>query len=131
MKRVDSEIHIDVEITDFNRSYTTMEILIPYLNKYIEVKIPNNIRKGPKLRLHGLGHFSSNDEQGDLYLVVDSVEYPNGKPQRLQQKIFMVRDNNFDEVNVYLESGWNVKELEPTQEKGNVYIVLEKAIDQL
>ena len=24
MKRVDSEIHIDVEITDFNRSYTTI-----------------------------------------------------------------------------------------------------------
>lgn len=127
---LNAEIKKELTIIDLHSPFTLVQVEIPYLNKTIEVKVPNNIQEGHKIRVKGLGYSDNSGNRGDLYLVVTKINYFNEKKagDAIMQKMIVVRNNDFEVVNRYLEQGWQVKEFKPFKDSPYVYIyvLLEK-----
>ena len=136
MGTVDAEIRIELHILDKNSPYTVVPVEIPYLNKTIEVKIPNNAYVGQRIRVKNMGYAYSYDSRGDLYLIISKIVNENVNNDtrdrkewetEVMQKIIVVEDNDFREVNRDLENGWIVKEFKPFKDAPylDVYVLLE------
>lgn len=132
MVNLDAELEIVLNISNWYSQSTLVQVEIPYLRKTIEVQIPNNIQKGHKVRLKGLGYSDMLGNKGDLYLIVSKIERNvenNMESEAItMQKMVVVKYNDFCEVNNYLENGWKVKEFKPFREDCMVYVyvLLEK-----
>ncbi len=124
MSHLDAEKSIELIINGLDSEYTPVQVEIPYLNKIIEVKVPNNVQEGHKIRLEGLGYADASGIRGDYYLVISKIKRMYGN----QEKMIVVEHNDFDEVNEYLEYGWKVKEFKPFKDSNNlyVYVLIEK-----
>jgi len=130
---LDAEKRIDLTIYDEHSLYTCVQVEIPYLNKTVEVNVPNNIQVGHKIRLKQLGYEGENGVRGDLFLVINKIQYRNRKSeeeQRTMQKMMVVEYNDFNEVNQMLQGGWIVKEFKPFKDSPYlyVYVLLEKNV---
>lgn len=129
MGRLDAEINISLTIHNMQSEYTIVQVNIPYLDKDIEIKVPNNIQEGHRIRLKGLGYSDGTECRGDLYVVVSKIVYP-GESESVSmegekvsmQKMVVVEDNDFREVNNYLQSGWKVKEFKPFKYEIYLYV---------
>ena len=123
----DSTIDIVLDIQDSDSEFTLVQVDIPYLDKSIEVKVPNDIQVGHKMRIKNLGYLDdASGIRGDLYLNISKI-MKKGEAQ-VMQKIIVVEENDFDEVNEYLERGWKVKEFKPFRNDIYlyVYVLLER-----
>ena len=127
MSAFDSTIDIVLDIQDSDSEFTLVQVDIPYLDKSIEVKVPNDIQVGHKMRIKNLGYIDDDSGiRGDLYLYISKI-MKNGEVQ-VMQKMIVVEENDFDEVNEYLENGWKVKEFKPFRNDiyMYVYVLLER-----
>lgn len=105
---------------------------VPYLGRTIEVNVPNNIQEGHKIRLKGMGYIDTHsDKQGDLFIIVSKIKYRKDNEKEIIQKMLIVQNNNFEEVNGYLENGWYIKDYKPFRQESNlyVYVLIEKVKD--
>lgn len=129
MSSLDVEIKIELKIYNLHTESTLVQVDVPYLNKTIEVNVPNNIQEGHKIRFKGLGCIDkSGDKKGDLYIVVSKIIYAIDGKETSMQKMLVVENNNFSSVNNYLESGWKIKDFKPFRQESflYVYVLLEK-----
>lgn len=116
--------------------YTLVTVSNPYNTRYVEVKIPNNIQKGYRTRVKGMGYEEPNGNRGDLFLIVSKIIYLNKNSCenkgycKCEQRFVLVRDDGFREVNEYLSMGWRVVEFKPFIRKSTdmfyVYVLIEK-----
>ena len=109
------EIGINVTLDGFNNRETNVKVFIPYLNKNVQVVIPNTIKEGQKLRLKGLG-IESEGRIGDLYLKINKVKDTEERFSRTKKSGFGVENARIE------ERLQNVK---------NFYLKLDKIIDNL
>ena len=129
MSNLDAEIKIVLRINNIHSESTLVQVDIPYLNKTIEVNVPNNIQEGHKIRFKGLGYTDNYaGKQGDLYVVVSKIVFGNSSEEMSMQKMLVVEHNDFRDVNSHLEQGWKVKEFKPFKHDCYlyVYVLLEK-----
>lgn len=116
---LDVEIKITLEIIDVNSPYTIMYVYVPHLEKTLEIKVPNDIQEGYKLRFTGLGRDIQTGYKGDLYIIINRIIIVKDETQ----KVLVVNNNDFSSVNEYLSQGWKVKEFLPF--KDLVYVIIE------
>lgn len=138
MGKLDAEINVVLKIYNPYSEYTFVQVKVPYLGKYIEVKVPNNIQEGHRIRLKEMGYSDGFGNKGDLYIIISNIIYGEHKEtstaenktqeKRVMQKMVVVEYDDFDEVNNYLKNGWIVKEFKPFKRDMyvNVYVLLEK-----
>lgn len=135
MNNLDAEIKIPLKIRNLNSEKTIVQVDIPYSDDWVQIEVPNNIQEGYRVKLDGKGYTNGAGDYGDLYVVISEIIYPDScesaslVSQKMSiQKMVVVKENDFSEVNNYLEDGWNVKEFKPYGNNVNlyVYVLLEK-----
>jgi len=142
MGNLDAEISVVLRIYNPYSAETIVQVEVPYLDKYIEVRVPNNIQTGHRIRLKEMGYSDKYGNKGDLYIVVsdilmgacketNTVDNHDKKGKKVIQKMLVVEENNFYEVNSYLGGGWIVKDFKPFKRDVfmYVYVLLEKTDD--
>lgn len=132
MAGLDAEKYIDVVI-NANSEYNFAKVDLAHLNKTIEVKIPNDIVVGQKIRLKELGYIDSSGNRGDLYLIITDVKRNYGtcseeRKKVSMQKMLCVKDDYLSELNDYLAKGWRVVEFKLIRGECYVYayVLIEK-----
>ncbi|MDD6590175.1 MAG: DnaJ C-terminal domain-containing protein [Anaerobutyricum hallii] len=141
MNGFDVKQDIVLDIYDNNQEYTLMEVDVPHLGKKLEVKIPNNVEVGHRIRIKGYGYQSAMGTRGDLYLIIADINdmrdtldavIVKEKRKKVIQKLMMAKDGDFYEVNQCLENGWKVVDFKPVKMNNThsydtyTYILLEK-----
>lgn len=129
MSNLDVEIKTTLKIYNLHAESTILQVEVPYLGKTIEVNVPNNIQEGHKIRYKGLGCISKNGEHhGDLFIVISKIIYSINGKENTSQKIMIARNNDFTDINYYLDNGWRALELKPFRNSDEiyVYVLLEK-----
>lgn len=131
MANTDITLLVPLHIMNPFSETTIIQVDVTHLNKRIEVSVPNNIQVGHRIRLKGLGYHQI--PSSDLIIeiskiTIEGMQTITSEGKNIMQKMLVVKNNDFDEVNNLLKSGWKVIEFKPFKNDiyPYVYVLLEK-----